>query len=451
MLPVQTEISAQRGKDRVNLITDFYETLRAVAQTMDAGTSPSFALPELTPAVREFYAPAEASWQPFGTYRDQPLTLLNLAGDPGTHTTKTFPSLLIVARAVEHIRRHGEPVVLFTPTSANKGVALRHAVQRALACGLATPDQLRIVVVAPKSSAGKLRADRLSADPELAARNPVLLHSSPAADDVKLLARRFADEYAASFEKRTGARLWFTLDLANYLLADVSRALFENAVAPVDTADRPRTHAHAVSSAFGMLGYHRGRDLLESAGLSAAGRRPHTLLVQHLNTPHMVLDVLFRDFDRSAVPRFRRQDPDGLFHQDIDPHFPAVTAYPEEVLDSTFYTRRPATARRMSELIAEHGGDGIVVSKQECLQRYEQIAGHLETAGLPTPADPADVREWSLAMALCGVLNAIDRDLVKDDHEIVVHGSGWYTAADYTPLTDFHEAATPADVARILR
>lgn len=44
------------------------------------------------------------------------------------------------------------------------------------------------------------------------------------------------------------------------------------------------------------------------------------------------------------------------------------------------------------------------------------------------------VREWSLVIALTGALDAIDRNLVKPDHDIVVPGSGWYTTADYTPL-----------------
>lgn len=460
---VSAEIAATASTQRPNLITGFYESLRAVARSMDADNPPppapppgtfvpSYRLPDPGPAVADYFSCAEAAWRPFGSYADQALTLLDLTRDPGTNTTKTYPSLLIVARAVEHIRLHGEPVILFTPTSANKGVALRHAVQRALACGLARPQELRVVVLAPKAAAGKLRADRLSRDAGLAALNPVLVYDSPVAEDVKALGRAFVAEHAESVWRGTGARLWFTLDLANYVLADVSRALFEHAVCPVDEADRPRTHVHAVSSAFGMLGYHRGRRLLEDAGISSADRRPHTLLVQHLNTPHMVLDVLFGAFDRSAMPAYRRDPADGRYHQHEDRHFPAVTADPQEVLDPTFYTREPATAKTMSGIIAEHGGDGIVVSALECLERYPLLRGHLEDAGLPVPQDPGRVREWSLAMALTGVMNAIDRGLVKQDHDLVVHGSGWYTAESYTPLgAQARDVATAADIARIVR
>ncbi len=50
------------------------------------------------------------------------------------------------------------------------------------------------------------------------------------------------------------------------------------------------------------------------------------------------------------------------------------------------------------------------------------------------PADPRAVREWSLVMAMTGVLNAIDRGLV-DERDILVHGSGSYAAGDYVPLS----------------
>ncbi|NEE51635.1 hypothetical protein G3M55_44405, partial [Streptomyces sp. SID8455] len=87
-------------------------------------------------------------------------------------TTKTFASLHIVARAVQHIRQTGEPLLLTTPTSGNKGTALRDAVARAYAAGLATPEELRVLTVAPAHSRSKLRDGPLSADPALRAANP---------------------------------------------------------------------------------------------------------------------------------------------------------------------------------------------------------------------------------------------------------------------------------------
>ncbi len=375
--------------------------------------------------------------------------MLNLGSNPGTHTTKTFPSLLIVARAVEHIRRYGEPVIIFTPTSANKGTALRDAVHRTIACNLVSPDQLRVVVLAPQATAPKLRHSGLSANSMLATLNPVLVLDSPVPEDVKALGLRFVEEYAGEVFRKTGARVWYSLDLRNYLLADVARALFEHSVSSLDTAERRRTHAHAVSSAFGLLGYHRGRQYLEANGVSSAARRPHTLLIQHLGTPDMVLDTRYGTFDPSNLPRHRLDPATGRYHQDSDPHFPKVTDDPAETLDGTFYTHRPVTASVMTDIIKTHGGNGIAVSRHECEQRYPQLRDRLVSAGLVAPGDLADVREWSLLMALTGTLNAIDRGLVVPSHDVVVHGSGWYMASDYVPLGN---AVTPvktaADVAR---
>jgi hypothetical protein len=50
--------------------------------------------------------------------------------------------------------------------------------------------------------------------------------------------------------------------------------------------------------------------------------------------------------------------------------------------------------------------------------------------------NPATLYEWSLPMVLTGALNAIDRGLVAEGQEIVVHGTGCYSAADFTTLPD---------------
>jgi hypothetical protein len=88
----------------------------------------------------------------------------------------------------------------------------------------------------------------------------------------------------------------------------------------------------------------------------------------------------------------------------------------------------------MNELIARFGGDGIVVSLYECLQRYPEIRARLVGHDRGLPADFRTLREWSLVMAMTGVLNAVDRGNVKRGVDIVVHGSGWYSAAEYTPV-----------------
>ncbi|MEY9856963.1 hypothetical protein ABH935_002571 [Catenulispora sp. GAS73] len=394
--------------------------------------SPGFHLPEAGDDVREFFSAATARWQELGHYQDHRVTLLDLTGNPGTQTTKTFASLLIVARAVEYIRRSGESVMIFSPTSANKGTALRDAVLRALDAGLAEPEQLRVATVAPRGCLPKLRGSRLSTDPELRALNPVLVYPGAEPEGVKAIGREFADRDADRLFAEQGCRLWFSLELANYLVADTARAFFEQAVDPIRADGPQRLHAHAVSSAFGLLGYHKGLDVLESVGRFDPALRPASLLVQHLGTPDMVLNLRHGDFDRASLPAYTMDG--GLYRQDSDLRFPQTTFDPDEVLDPTFYTHSPATSPAMNAIIKGHGGDGIVVSLHECLERYPFVRQWLAPTGRPLPADPRTLREWSLTMALTGVLNAVDRDLVDPGRDLVVHGSGSYTTADYEPL-----------------
>jgi len=436
-VPTSVELPVLTG----NLILDCYDRMpEIVARCAPAAGGPvGFALPELDDAVRGFFAVATASWRPLGEYGGHGITLLDLTGNPGTHTTKTYASLLIVARAVEHIRRTGRKVLIFSPTSGNKGVALRDAVLRALDAGLATPEQLRVATIAPSTGRHKLRATRLSEDPALRRLNPQMSYSGTDPETVKALAR----EFARTHTPRDGVDVWFSLDLANYMIADAARALFEH---HVDPATRPRLHAHAVSSAFGLLGYHAGRDLLESTRAATPATRPASLLVQHLAAPDMVLSLR-----HTALPAYSLDE--GLYHREgDDPHFPAVTYDPAEVLDPTFYTHNPPTSPAMNDLIARHGGDGIVVSLAECIGRYPQLRARLAPAGVALPADPRRLHEWSTVMALTGVLNAADRGLLDPGRDIVVHGTGHYAEGMYEPLcgTALHPVTTPADIAEAL-
>jgi hypothetical protein len=449
--------SSGTGAITRNLIVDYYDTIAAAAARSGArpgdaagtpGFAPAFTLPELTDDVRRFFAPATATWRALGGYRGHPVSLMDLTGNPGTRTTKTFPSLVIVARAVEHVRRTGDRVCLVTPTSANKGVALRDAVGRAIAAGLVTAGQLRVVVLAPASTASKFRADALAADPALRAANPLLRYPGTDPEGVKALGRAFVDACAGRAYREHGEALWFSLALPNYLVADTARAAFEAEVAPTGSAP-PRWHAHAVSSAFGLLGYNLGRDLVEADGRADPADRPGFLLVQHLGTPDMVLSLRHGSFSRTLLPPYTRDPATGRWAQSTDPHFPAVADDPDEVLDPTFYTHRPVTSPRMNELIATYGGDGIVVSRRECLDRYPLAAQWLAGSPLALPADPADLREWSLLMALTGVWNAIDRGLVPADREIVVHGSGSY-AADYPVCAPAAEVTTVDEIAAVV-
>lgn len=437
-----TDHTAPAAGTTGNLLIDYWDRMpAAIASVVDdplpvkevGNFSPGFLLPDLDDDVRRFLGVAGVGWAPLAEYGGHALHLLDLTRNPGTHTTKTFPSLLIVARAVEYIRRTGERIVVFSPTSANKGTALRDAVERAIDAGLVTPDQLRIVVLAPAGCLPKLRGSRLSEDPELRALNPVLTYDGPEPEDVKALGRAFAAAHAGAVADRLGANLWFSLELRNYLVADTARAFFERDACPTGGGARRRVHAHAVSSAFGLLGYHRGREILEATGLADAADRPASLLVQHLGTPDMVLNLRTGDFARSGLPDYRR-DADGRYRQDADPHYPAVTDDPGEVLDPTFYTHRPVTSESMNALISRFGGDGIVVSRRECEERYPVLRDWLAPTSRPLPADLAELREWSLVMALTGVTGAVDRGLVETGADIVVHGSGSYSTSDYTPL-----------------
>jgi hypothetical protein len=455
----QATAAVGRVNAQAQLIVDFYDRLRsaivspALADVLvpSAGFSPPMALPALTDDYRQFFEVATAGWQDLAEYDGHQLKLLDLTGNPGTHTTKSFASLLIVARAVEHIRRTGERITILSPTSANKGTALRDAVLRALTVGLVEPEQLRVVTINPRGSGHKLRDSALAQDPELARLNPVFVYSGGSADQVKELGRQFCDRYSDTMRSKYGTNLWYSLDLGNYLLADTARAFFEQQVDPVQPG-RSRVHAHAVSSAFGLLGYHLGRELLEAADEAAVASRPASLLVQHLGTPDMVLNLVHGDFDRENVPGYRVDSRTGLHHQDVDPRFPFVTDDPAEVLDPTFYTRMPATSPRMNEIIRTHGGDGIVVSRAECLRRYPEVEEWMATTARPLPADPEHLREWSLMMVCTGVLEAVDRGLLDPGAEIVVHGSGWYSADEYDvlPQSSYHPVDTVADMVPVL-
>lgn len=65
------------------------------------GFTPGHRLPELTPQVCEYLSASSMAHAPLADYRGHRLSLLDLTRNPATGTTKTFASLVIVARAVE--------------------------------------------------------------------------------------------------------------------------------------------------------------------------------------------------------------------------------------------------------------------------------------------------------------------------------------------------------------
>lgn len=101
----------------------------------------------------------------------------------------------------------------------------------------------------------------------------------------------------------------------------------------------------------------------------------------------------------------------------------------------------------MNELIQGQGGGGLVVSLAECLQRYAQVRNILSEAKVRLPADPRALREWSLVMAVTGVLTGIDRGLIGEQ-DILVHGSGSYSTADFDSL-GIHDTHLVEDVAAL--
>jgi hypothetical protein len=424
-----TSVRANATATPVNVFKQHSEQLRqamaamAHQRTPSADFEPAFELPPTSDSLADYFAAADFRFADLGSAGSSKLTLLDLMGNPGTRTVKTLASLVIVARAVNHVDTTGEPVMILTPSSANKATALRNAVLGAYQTGLATPDQLRIVTLVPDVARPKLWSSKLDQDPALAANNPMCVLVRGYAEHVKSVAKKALSAIADELYARQGIRLWHTLDLANYQCADAVRAFAEHAALPA-TPGVTRAHVHAVSSAFGLLGHHFGTSLLPES------QRSQYFLVQHLSTPDMVVSL--HDLQ---PPSYRYDETTGLYHQDGQPRYPATTFDPAENLETTFYTRMPATSPTMNEIIHGQGGGGIVVSLHESLNRYGQVRAMLGKAGVELPADPRSLREWSLVMAMTGTLNAIERGLL-DAGEVVVHGTGSYSEADYTPIPD---------------
>lgn len=436
------ETSAATTTESVNTLAAFEDRLRLALDRCRAERAPSaafnpgFDLPAVDRRLRDFFSVSEVGFTELGTHRGARLVLLDMMRNPGTRTTKTFGSLVMIARAVRYIRETGERVMVLTPSSANKATALRDAVLRAYRAGLVTPAELQIVTLVPDVARAKLWSSDLTTDPEFAARNPMCVQHCEQPADVKTTATDALPEAAAELKSAFGINLWYTLDLANYRSADAARAFAERELLP----PRPgvtRAHAHSVSSAFGLLGHHFGTTMLPPAELPS-----QYFLIQHLATSDMVTSLY-----GTEVPAYQHDPVSGLYHQSVDPRFPAITWDPAENLEPTFYTRSPVTSPAMNEIIARQGGGGIVVSRRECLERYPRIQAMLAGSGVRLPSDPDQLREWSLVMALTGVLNALDRGLLTTD-EVVVHGSGSYSTEDFTPIPEdrLHHVDNGADL-----
>jgi hypothetical protein len=413
-----------------------------------------FILPKLDEDLTAFFC-AEITWGRLGTWRDRDLHLLNLMGDPWTRTTKTLASLVMVARAVHHIRRTGERILMVTPTSGNKGTGIRAAIARAYQSGIVDPRDLRSVVVVPKQSLPKLRASPVLDDPVHRSANPVAAAAVAQPSGVKQLCADAVLAHRHDLLASTGFRVWNSLDLDNYRVGDAVRAFAEAEFCPINEDSAPRVHAHAVSSAYGLLGYHLGHRVLTTGtcpGLSRPATHPGFFLVQQLATPDMVLSLVRGGPSAAHLPNYTWDPATDLWRQEQDPVFPSVTEDVGEQIDATFYTSKPPTSSQINEIVADHGGGGVIVSRAECLSYYHTIRDLLEPLSVRLPADSSEVREWSLIMAITGVLIGIERDLIKAGTDVVVHGSGFYTDALLAPAQPEWVAAvrTPMDVAALL-
>ena len=161
---------------------------------------------------------------------------MDLTGNPGTHTTKTF--------AVDAHRRAGgraHPAyrrvdLHLHPHLGQQGdrPAGRGGPGVGGRAGQARPAV--VVVLAPASTAHKFRPDRLADDPALRPSTRCCGSPARAAEGVKPLGRAFVDEYAAEAHDKYGLNLWYSLDLRNYLVADAARAAFEADASPTSAA-----------------------------------------------------------------------------------------------------------------------------------------------------------------------------------------------------------------------
>lgn len=384
--------------------------------------APPFRFPTRDELPGDTTAATGLSLNDLGEYRGKQLLFLDLTRNPGTRTTKTFGSLAIILRAVEHTRVTGEPVMLVTPSAANKASALRDAVSHAYEVGLATPSTLRVSVVIPASGLPKVWASVLDDDADLQRLNPICVYGGEDREGVKPLVHGFVDNYAERLLDEYGVRVWDSLHVDNYMVADVIRAFAEADAWGVP--QNPRLHVHAVSSAYGFLGHALGTEI------RGGGAPARYLMVQHLATPDLVLWSHTGRIDEVDLPAYSYDPTTNVYRQDESTYFPPTVESLHEIVEPTFYTRRPPTVERIADWLPGARDRGMVVSRQECLSRYDDVMERLAAHTHVRPiARPDDVREWAMIMALAGAMNAIDRGLVEED-EIVIHGSGYYGADD---------------------
>ncbi len=356
---------------------------------------------------------------------------MNLMGNKDTDTGKTLASLVIIARAVNHIYSTGKNVMLITPSSGNKAGALRDAVLKAIEVGLVKKDQLRIVTIIPHSSIEKTRSSKLFTDKELNRLNPVFVSDQGEAQDVKNIASDFFKRNKDLYDKERNTTLWYSLGIDNYKVADAMRACIEADFFcnELSSPDRYRyLHIHSVSSAYGLLGHNEGVKRFNKKKYLDIGY----LLVQHLYTNDMVTSLL-NHLGRDSKPQYKKS-PDGIYVQEGNPNFPTSTSSLDQCIDTTFYSKKPPTCEEMNLLIEEKGGNGIVVSREECIKWLHVTRKILAPVEIEIPFEIDLIKEWSLIMAVTGALLSVERKIVTEFDVLVIHASGVYFQDKYTCL-----------------
>lgn len=419
------------GNTIYNPLAKYYRALQLAEKLLpkEVDRDDFFSLPELTEDYIKFFEHTKISIHSLNNYKNHSINLLNLMSDPDTNTTKSFASLLTVAKLINHIKTTNETIILLTPSSGNKAIAFRSAVARAITMGLVPKEKLRTFSIIPKRSQEKFRESVLYQDKTLRELNPFFIFSGDEPEDVKRIVYNFYQKNVPILMNK-GIRLWYSLHINNYKIADSIRAFFDYEMFHFEknsTLFKNRWHAQAVSSAFGLIGYNLGCEVLAQQNLLSKADFPGYMLIQHAATPDMILHLYNQTFSRSHFPQYAYSEQENLFVQHENPHFPYYTYDLNEILEPTFYTHKPATAGFMTGLINTYGGTGIVVSLAECINRYPLIRRMLQEVDIHLPPDLRRVGEWSTIIALTGILNAIDRNLIPSKKLINLHATGFYT------------------------
>ena len=183
--------------------------------------------------------------------------------------------------------------------------------------GLVRPEQLNVVTIMPRASIAKLPRSALATTPCLAKHNPILIYDGESSARLKQFGQDVCNRLADRLATEVNTRLWYTLNLDNYQVADSARAYFEaeQLRSSTDTARGPHVHVHSVSSGFGFIGYHLGRSVLVDVGATTWAENPGYFLVQHLSTPDMVLHATTGTFDRRHIPHYQYDPGSGLYVQ----------------------------------------------------------------------------------------------------------------------------------------